>query len=302
MRKILYFVAALVVMAGIASMSSCKKDKAEVAKVNQDSIDNLALTDSLATIRAEKDTLAALMMEVSDGMNQILDMQNQMSVENLNSDSPDKKIQLRNNILAIQQGIVEQKQRVAQLEKRLKQSTNYSDAMKKQIASLKQQLDHQESINNSLTAQLQAAHVTIKNLNTKVDSLNTENAHVTSAYNSASARAQEETQRANNLVNEMNVCYYVVGSKKELKRQKIIETGFLKKTRVMEGDFTQSYFTKADKRTLNRIALHSKKAEIMSRHPSGSYVIEDEGGQKVLKITNPSRFWELSNYLVVKIK
>ena len=45
MRKILYFVAALVVMAGIASMSSCKKDKAEVAKVNQDSIDNLALTD-----------------------------------------------------------------------------------------------------------------------------------------------------------------------------------------------------------------------------------------------------------------
>ena len=302
MRKILYFVAALVVMAGIASMSSCKKDKAEVAKVNQDSIDNLALTDSLATIRAEKDTLAALMMEVSDGMKQILDMQNQMSVENLNSDSPDKKIQLRNNILAIQQGIVEQKQRVAQLEKRLKQSTNYSDAMKKQIASLKQQLDHQESIINSLTAQLQAAHVTIKNLNTKVDSLNTENAHVTSAYNSASARAQEETQRANNLVNEMNVCYYVVGSKKELKRQKIIETGFLKKTRVMEGDFTQSYFTKADKRTLNRIALHSKKAEIMSRHPSGSYVIEDEGGQKVLKITNPSRFWELSNYLVVKIK
>ena len=302
MRKILYFVAALVVMAGIASMSSCKKDKAEVAKVNQDSIDNLALTDSLATIRAEKDTLAALMMEVSDGMNQILDMQNQMSVENLNSDSPDKKIQLRNNILAIQQGIVEQKQRVAQLEKRLKQSTNYSDAMKKQIASLKQQLDHQESIINSLTAQLQAAHVTIKNLNTKVDSLNTENANVTSAYNSASARAQEETQRANNLVNEMNVCYYVVGSKKELKRQKIIETGFLKKTRVMEGDFTQSYFTKADKRTLNRIALHSKKAEIMSRHPSGSYVIEDEGGQKVLKITNPSRFWELSNYLVVKIK
>ena len=302
MRKILYFVAALVVMAGISSMSSCKKDKAEVAKVNQDSIDNLALTDSLATIRAEKDTLAALMMEVSDGMNQILDMQNQMSVENLNSDSPDKKIQLRNNILAIQQGIVEQKQRVAQLEKRLKKSTNYSDAMKKQIASLKQQLDHQESIINSLTAQLQAAHVTIKNLNTKVDSLNTENAHVTSAYNSASARAQEETQRANNLVNEMNVCYYVVGSKKELKRQKIIETGFLKKTRVMEGDFTQSYFTKADKRTLNRIALHSKKAEIMSRHPSGSYVIEDEGGQKVLKITNPSRFWELSNYLVVKIK
>ncbi len=301
MRRILYIIAAGVVICSMATMSSCKKDKGQVNKVNQDSIDNLALTDSLATIRAEKDTLNALMMEVSDGMNQILDMQNQMSVENLNTDSPDKKAQLRNSILAIQQGIIEQKQRVDNLEKRLKQSTNYSDSMKKQIESLKKQLDHQESIINNLTAQLEAAHVTIKNLNTKVDSLNTENANVTSAYHTASAKAQEETQRANNLVNEMNVCYYVVGSKKELKNQKIIETGFLKRTKVMEGDFTQSYFTKADKRTLNQIALHSNKAQVMSRHPKGSYEIVDVGGQKVLKITNPSKFWELSNYLVIKI-
>ena len=94
---------------------------------------------------------------------------------------------------------------------------------------------------------------------------------------------------------------YTDKAKKELKQQKIIETGFLRKTKVMEGDYTKSYFTKADKRTLNSIALHSKKAQVMSKHPADSYAIEDAGGQKVLHILNPNKFWELSNYLVVKI-
>ena len=36
-------------------------------------------------------------------------------------------------------------------------------------------------------------------------------------------------------------------------------------------------------------------------NPNNSYTITDEGGQKVLKILNSTRFWELSNYLVVKV-
>ena len=103
------------------------------------------------------------------------------------------------------------------------------------------------------------------------------------------------------LANQLNECYYVVGSKKELKQHKIIETGFLRHTKVMEGDFATNYFTKADKRTLSVIPLHNSKAQVLSKHPAGSYTITDEGGQKVLKILNPTRFWELSNYLVVKV-
>jgi hypothetical protein len=36
-------------------------------------------------------------------------------------------------------------------------------------------------------------------------------------------------------------------------------------------------------------------------HPSDSYQIVDEGGSKTLRITNPARFWERSNYLVIQI-
>ena len=60
-------------------------------------------------------------------------------------------------------------------------------------------------------------------------------------------------------------------------------------------------FTKADKRTLTEIPLHSKKAKIYTKHPENSYRIDDNNGVKTLVITNPEKFWELTNFLVVQI-
>jgi chromosome segregation ATPase len=281
-----------------AVVSSCNKNGADDNnKVNQDSINNIAVNDSLATVRAEKDSLAALMTEVSDGMTEIMDMQQLVTAANLDIESRDRKAEMRSNIEAIKNAIQNRITRLRQLEDRLRQSTTYSDEMKRSIVSLKKQLDKQQSIIADLNGKLATAQATITHLNTSVDSLKTENKVVTREK----IKAQEESNRLTNEVNNLNECFYVVGTKKELKQQKIIETGFLRKTKVMEGDYTKSYFTKADKRTLNTIALHSKKAQVMSKHPSDSYAIEDAGGQKVLHILNPNRFWELSNYLVVKI-
>ena len=286
------------VVALTAIMGSCKKDgSGDGDKVNQDSINNIALNDSLAKVRAEKDSLAALMTEVSDGMNEIMDMQQLLTASNLDIESSNRKNEIRNNIAAIKSAISDRMARLRQLEDRLRQSVTYTDEMKHSIESLKKQLTKQQGIIDDLTSKLAAANVTITHLNTRVDSLKTVNKNVTEEK----VKAQEESTRLTAEVNNLNECYYVVGTKKELKQQKIIETGFLRKTKVMEGDYTKSYFTKADKRTLNSIALHSKKAQVMSKHPSGSYSIEDAGGQKVLHILDPNKFWELSNYLVVKI-
>lgn len=296
MKKIsiaLIMVTVLSVMIG-----SCKKDNAaDDQRTNEDSLLNIALNDSLATVRAEKDSLAVLMTEVSDGMNEIMDMQQLISAANLDIETRDRKAEIRNNIEAIKRAIDLRQKRLLQLEDRLRQSVTYTDEMKHSIESLKKQLTKQQGIIEDLTAKLAAANVTITNLNTRVDSLKTENKVVTQEK----IRAQEESTRLTAEVNNLNECFYVVGTKKELKQQKIIETGFLRKTKVMEGDYTKSYFTKADKRTLNTIALHSKKAQVMSKHPAGSYSIEEAGGQKVLHILDPNKFWELSNYLVVKI-
>lgn len=294
MKKIAYFVW---LMIGLALMPACKRaNQLEQEALRQDSI-NAVLQDSINTANAEKDSLMQLMGDIADGMAQIKEIQDIVSVNNLSGETPDRKKQLRDDIVLIQQSVNKQKQRLEALEKRLKQSTNYNESMQKSIANLKAQLEEQQRTIDSLTDQLAAAHIQIKNLNQSVDSLNTVNKTVTKEKEAA----QQESQQLQTEVTNLNSCYYVVGSKKELKDNKIIETGFLRKTKILEGDFEMSYFTKADRRTLNEIPLHSNKAQVMTSHPKDSYEIVDHGNVKTLRILNAHRFWEKSNFLVVKV-
>lgn len=69
----------------------------------------------------------------------------------------------------------------------------------------------------------------------------------------------------------------------------------------MKGDFDESYFTTGDKRNLSEIPTHSKKAKILTSQPADSYEIVDVNGQKVVKITDPTKFWQLSNFLVIQV-
>ena len=290
MKKIKFLVIALVAM---TLMPACSNKAEQEEATREDSI-NTELNDSLATALAEKDSLMALMNDISDGMNQLKELQDVVSVRNLSGETPDRKAQLRSDMELLQKSVAERKKRLEDLEKRLTQSRNYNDEMRKTIATMKKQLENQQSTIDDLTQQLAQAHIVNNTLNTRVDSLNTVNTEV----REEKARAQEETVR---VTNEMNVCYYVIGNKKELKNHHIIETGFLKKTKIMEGEFERSYFTKADKRTLNVIPLHSKKAKLLSKHPQGTYQLVDDGNVKSLHITDAARFWELSNYLIVQI-
>ena len=99
----------------------------------------------------------------------------------------------------------------------------------------------------------------------------------------------------------MNICYYAIGTGKELKAHNLMQSGFLRKTKVMPSNFDQSYFTTGDKRSLRTINLGSKKAKVMTNQPEDSYeIVEAANGMKVLKITNPTRFWNQSNFLIVK--
>lgn len=294
MKKIMYLVW---LMAGLAVLPACQRtNKLEAEAMRQDSI-NVALQDSINTANAEKDSLMQLMGDIADGMQQIKELEDIVSVNNLNGETPDRKQQLRDDIVLIQEAINKHKQRLSDLEKRLKQSTNYNATMQKSIANLKAQLEDQQKTINNLTEQLAAAHIQIKNLNQSVDSLNT----VNKAVMKEKEAAQQESKQLTNEVNTLNTCYYVIGSNKELKANKIIESGFLRKTKILQGDFEMSYFTKADRRTLNEIPLHSNKAQLMTNHPKDSYEIVEHGNMKTLHILNPARFWEKSNFLVVKV-
>ena len=154
MKKISYFVW---LMIALALMPACKRvNQLERDAMRQDSI-NAALQDSINTANAERDSLMELMTDIAAGMDQIKELEDIVSVNNLGRETPDRKQQLRDDIVLIQQSINKHKQRLNDLEKRLKQSTNYNSKMEKTIAGLKLQLEEQQKTINGLTSQLEAA-------------------------------------------------------------------------------------------------------------------------------------------------
>ena len=266
---------------------------------NKQKNDQQALLDAskqeLATALSERDTLLSLMTDITTATNQIkqtegiLSVMNQQHVEN-----PTQKQQLLANLAAIQQTLQERRERLAQLEKQLQSSKLYNKKLQSSIDAMKAQIAQQDKEIESLKAQLDEANRTIGTLRSQADSLNTTVANVSQELSTSQSNAKQ-------LSNELNTCYYVVATKKELKKHKILESGFLKKTKLMKGDFDKAFFTAGDKRTLNTLVLKSSKVKILSSHPANSYQIVEQGGKKTLHITAPKLFWDQSNYLVIQI-
>ena len=280
-------------MIAALALSACDSGKSERAK-ESDAL-NQATREELATAVAERDQLFSLYNDINQGMEQIKQLENILTVSNaLPGESVSQREQIMSDIAAIQKTLQERREKLSELEKKLASSNQSNNTLRQSIANLRAQLESQSEEIVSLKDNLEQARQRIGKLDATVDSLTTTVTTVTDERDVA----QEENV---NLANELNTCYYAIGSKSELKDRHIIETGFLRKTKLMKGDFDQSFFTTADKRTLSRIALHSKKAEVLTNQPEGSYIIDSDNGQKVLVITNPDAFWSLSNYLVIKI-
>ena len=288
MKKLLFIATVFV---ALTSLPACEGNTAENDSANDA---NVALVDSLQNAMAERDSLLTLMSEISDGMTQIKAMENILNSTNLNSETPSKREEIKNDLVLLQQTLVDRRNRLDELEKKLARSNNYTESLKAEITKLKEQITSQEEAIAGMSEQLKAAKIQIETLNVRVDSLRTENTNVANERDAAQQEAIERT-------NELNTCYFVIGTKSELKKYKVIESGFLRKTKVLEGDYSMSCFTKADKRTLKELPLFSKKAQVMTNHASGSYQLVDKDGSKVLVITDQAKFWERSNFLIVKV-
>ena len=252
--------------------------------------------EELEATLATQDSLFALINDISADMAQIKQMEQIVATPgNLTGESQSRKDQIKNDLVAVSQALSQRRQRLAELEKKLKESNGQNGTLLKTIETLKQQISEQEREIGTLKQQLAQANIRIDNLTQEVDSLNV------SVATEKQGKEQAQ-QKANELTTELNTCYYAIGSKKELQANNIIKTGFLRKTKIMQGDFEMSYFTAIDKRNFTQLPLHSKSAKVITNQPTDSYTIrEGANGQKTLVITNPGRFWSTSNFLVVQI-
>ena len=250
----------------------------------------------LATAVEERDELLSLVKDITRGMSEIKRLEHIMAVS---ASDPREDAGQRNRIMAdiatIRRVLAERRQQLADLEERLSESSLYNVEVGATIGALREELDAQSAEIDMLHRSLRDANEHIASLSNAIDSLSTTVTEVTVERDSA--------QTASHLFEtELNTCYYIVATRQELKEHSVIESSFLRKTRLLAGDFDKDFFTAGDKRHLCAIPLHARKAKVLTRHPSKSFeIVSDSDGVKILHITDTEAFWSLSNYLVVQI-
>ena len=251
--------------------------------------------DSLRNIIDQKDSeindLMGTFNEIQQGFDLINEAEGRVNMMRDGSENNSSAANIRENMDFIQQTLDENKRKIEELQSKLKNSSINSNKLKEAINSLTQQLNEKNAELESLRAQLAEKDVKIEELAGTVTSLKDENAQV-----KQEKEATEEIAR--NQDAQLNTAWYVFGTSKELKAE-----GILNKGEVLQGNYNNNYFTKIDIRKVNVIPLESKSASILTNHPAGSYTLLKDGkGQYTLRITDATKFWSVSKYLVVKVK
>ena len=256
--------------------------------------ENDSLLIELSQRNAELDEMMGTFNEIQEGFRQINDAESRVDLQRgtITENSASAKQQIASDIEFITKHMEENKAQISKLKAMLKSSKNNSAQLKKAVESLTQELVTKQQRIEELQAELASKNIRIQELDAAVSGLSADKESL-AAENEAKARTVAEQDKA------INAAWFVFGTKSELKSQKILQSGDVLKN----ADFNKDYFTQIDIRTTKEIKLYSKRAELLTTHPAGSYeLVKDDKGQLTLKITNPKEFWSVSKYLVIQVK
>ena len=291
MKKILLSVAVMVSM----MFTACNSKSGDVEKLRQE---NDSLVQLNAQTKADFDEMLQLMNDVEDGFKQIKEAENYLVVQSSATGEVDMttRERLKSDMQLVAQTLKDNKEKLAKLQSQLKNSKYQSSQFQKTVERLNAEIESKTAMIVSLQEELAKRDVRIQELDNAVSAL-------AGQVNTLSEETEKQKSTISSQEKEINTVYYVFGTTKELKEQKIISGGGLfKASEVMKGDFNKNYFTKEDLRTFKQVSLESKKAKLLTAHPEGSYTFEkNDKDLLTLVITNPTEFWSLSKYLVIKV-
>ncbi len=270
------------------SLTGCKGEgnKTDLASQEQ--------ADSLQKIISQKDNEINDMMEtfneIQEGLREINEAENRVTIVK-DGEGADKRQQMVENIQFISNTMKQNRVLLAKLRQQLRESSIKGGELRKTIENLVEQLEEKDQQLRQLRAELDAKDIHIAALDETISTLNT-------SVSDLQTESSKKTETINKQDQQLNTAWFVFGTKKELKEQRIIDGD-----KVLEANFNKNYFTKIDIRIEKEIKLYSKSARILTMHPSSSYTLQrDANKQYVLRINNPQLFWSASKYLVIVVK
>ena len=264
----------------LLAITSCDFTNKSKGETNQDE----EQVDSLQRIISQKDGEINDMMEtfnqIQTGLREISEAENRVIVAK-SGEGANSRQQMLEDVRFISSTM---QQNRALLEKLRQQLRRTIEGLVAQINDKEQQLQQ-------LRAELDAKNIHIADLDKTITGLNDN-------VSTLKEESSKKTETINDQDAQLNTAWFVFGTKKELKEQRILDG-----SKVLQANFNKSYFTKIDIRVQKEIKLYSKSAKILTMHPSSSYTLQqDANKQYVLRISNPQLFWSTSKYLVIQVK
>jgi chromosome segregation ATPase len=239
------------------------------------------------------DDLTATLVEVSSSLDSIAVGEGMLRESN---EGPVlTKRQMLDNIAAFKETLAANKERLAELERQLAGRSDELAKLGRIVKHLNEELAAKEARINQLEEELQSANANIDRMRSEMNDMTT-----TIGSQQDEINTQRETMQTQDAA--LNTAYYIIGTKRELKDKGLVSGGnIFKKKKVNYGSIDEALFEKIDIREVTELTIPSKKVKVLTEMPEDAYTITNNGNSSVLRITNVSRFWGVSNFLIIQI-
>ncbi|MGE0567980.1 MAG: hypothetical protein AB7O73_08520 [Bacteroidia bacterium] len=286
MKKIAFVLGVLTLFVSMTFIQSCSSGEEEVNPLADSLRDvNTGLSGKLNEKELALQEFISAFNEIQDNLNTIKEKEKIVTNTSTNGDVKSKEDQIKEDIQAIYDLMHTNKNRIASLSKKLKNSNLKIEGMQEMI----------ENLQNSLNLKDEE----IADLKEKIEGLNIELSSLKTDY-------EESQQEVDVKTTALKTAFYAFGTSKELREKNVItkEGGFIGigKTNKLKEDFNKEYFTQVKIDETTTINIGAKKAKIITTHPSGSYKLVGDKTVEKIEITNPEEFWSVSKYLVIIIE
>ena len=253
--------------------------------------DSLSMAGELQT--EELNTLSAYVADIAMSIDSIA-IQEQVLLSNRDRDGYFlSRRQIRENLTYFSELIERQRERISMLEDSLAIRGESVANLKSIVSFLSEQLKEKELEINKMRGVVTEQKRTIKKLETeavamqqKIDTLNQK-----VEFQQEALVVQDQT---------LNEGFVRVGTKKELVQAGLLKGKFLSKKGLNEN-LDSSQFMAVDIREFLEMDMVARKVTILTPMPANSYrITQHANGTATLNILNPTRFWSLSNYLIIQ--
>lgn len=285
MKKMLIMALGAVLLVGCFGNGN----KTEEENPLQRELDSLRNVNSAQA--ADLEECMNLIDQVNEGFRYIKEAEGQFDVKDGNLEANNRE-EMMNNMRFVQERLEKNRELIDLLKKKVSSSDNKLAVLLKQVQQLENDYKAQSLRVAQMEEELAARDQIIEQQNDEIHALNEDVSNLTAENEQRTAEIAAQDR-------ELNKAWFVFGTKKELKENRILDSGEV----LQNGNFNKNYFTEIDIRYVKEIQLQSKSASLLTNHPAGSYQLsKNADGLYELHITNPTQFWSVSKYLVVQVK